>query len=37
MIGNQGKRPDQVEISEKISALTFIALTVVLLIWSIFF
>jgi hypothetical protein len=33
----QGKRPDQIEIAEKISAFAFIAVAVLLLIWSIFF
>jgi len=37
MISNQGKRPDQMEISERLSAFAFIAFAVAILIWSIFF
>ena len=33
----QGKRPDQIEISERISAFAFLAFAVAVLIWSIFF
>lgn len=35
MIGNQGKRPDPFDTSEKLSAYAFIGLCIVVVIWSI--
>ena len=37
MTNFQGKRPDQIEMSERLSASAFIVLAVAVLIWSIFF
>ena len=35
MIDNQGKRPDQFDTSEKLSACAFIGLCIMLVVWSI--
>jgi len=34
---NQGKRPDQIEFSEKINAYTFIAFIILAIIWKLLF
>lgn len=36
-MNHQGKRPDQIETSEKINAYTFIIIIVLALIWKLLF